>query len=120
MALPSIIINTIDGVKNTDKELLKMAKSFKAGKLFTIKSIMFYKSLPFIFSGMRIAVGKSIIGLVVAEIFGYGIGLGYLVSFYGANFAAAKLIFIIFVLLGIALTMTGLLAAVSRIVIRWQ
>lgn len=120
MALPSILINSLDAAKNIDKEFLEMAKSFKAGRLFVLKSITFFGSLPFVFSGIRVAIGKAVIGLVIAEVFGYGIGLGYLAVFYGQNFQTGRLMFVILLLLSITLALSGLLAVLERLVIKWK
>ena len=114
MAFPSIIINTIDGVKNTNNEYLSMAKSFGASKFFILKSITFYSVLPAALSGVRISIGKGMIGLVVAEVFSYGVGLGYLISYYGMVFQTAKLMFIIILLLVINLMLTILVTIIEK------
>lgn len=120
MSLSPILISTIDGFRNVDKKLLKMAKSFGADYFFTLRTVILLNAMPFIFSGLRMAVGKGIIGLVVGEAFGYGKGLGFLVAFYGNTFQVARLIFIILILMAISLIATNLVAAAEKKVINWK
>lgn len=95
MAIVPILINTIEGVKSTDKSLIKMAQSFGAKDKFILKSIVFFSSLPFIISGIKIAVGRSLVGLIISEFFGLSKGIGYLISFYGATFHINKMLAVI-------------------------
>ncbi|HCP08689.1 MAG TPA: hypothetical protein DIT25_02750 [Candidatus Moranbacteria bacterium] len=120
MALVPILMNTIDGAKNTDKNLLKMARSFDAGRIFTVWSVTFFSSLPFVFSGLRIASGRAVVGLIIAEIFGYGKGLGYLVSFYGINFQTAKLLFIVIILIFINVFLLKIVKISEKNLITWR
>lgn len=120
MSLSPILINTIDGFQNLDKKLIEMAKSFGASPFFTLRTVTFLSIMPFIFSGLKIAIGKSIIGLVVGEAFGYGKGLGFLVTFYGNTFQVARLMFIILILLVISLIATNLVAKIEKKIINWK
>lgn len=108
MALVPILISTIDGIRNVDNGLLLMAKSFGFGKIKILKSVTFFSSLPFIFSGMRMAVGKAVIGIVIAEVFGYGEGIGYLMTYYSSQFMTSEVLFLLFVL--IFLNLAGIYA----------
>lgn len=120
MALPPVLVNTIDGTKNADKELIKMAKSFGAGDLTVLKNVIFFSALPFIFSGSRLAVGRAVIGLVISEVFGYGKGLGFLVSFYGSTFQVGRLMFVIMLLLGFNMAMISLINLIKKLTVRWE
>ena len=120
MSLVPILINTISGVHNTDTDLLKMARSFGADNSTVIRTVIFFDSLPFIFSGIRVAIGRAVIGIVIAEVIGYGRGLGYLISFYGGTFQTARLMFVIVVLLAISLGTVGLLTLLEKAIIKWK
>lgn len=120
MALKPIIINTISGVNNIDGGLVKMARSFGAGPFQILKTITFFGVLSFFFSGSRIAVGRSMTGVIIGEAFGYGKGLGFLVVFYGNTFHTAKLMFVILILLAISLMAVSLITVIEKKVISWK
>ena len=110
----------VDGVRSFDDSLVKMAKSFKAKKIFILKTITFFQALPFIFSGLRVAVGRAIIALIVAEFFGLGKGLGYLASFYGATYQINRLMVIIFLIVFFNLFIVKLIDLTEKAVIKWK
>lgn len=99
MSFMPILINVIYATINTNYNLITMSKSFGAKGYFKIKNIYLYSVLPSFFSAVRISRATAIIGLVVAEFFGLGKGIGYLISFYGAIFRTNTLLFLIFILL---------------------
>lgn len=79
-AIFPIIINAWAGVKTTEKSLISAAKVFGAsrGQIY-IKVILPY-TLPFIVSGVQQGIGRGLVGVVIAEIFGGSSGLGYLIT----------------------------------------
>lgn len=99
MAIIPIIIAVMDGAKSVDRNLIMMARLYKANDWMIIRSIVMYHAMPFLYSGARVAVGRAFIGLVVAEIFGYNQGLGYLIALYSSNYQTGALMFTILLLL---------------------
>ncbi|MFA6097507.1 MAG: ABC transporter permease [Candidatus Paceibacterota bacterium] len=120
MVIKPILINTINAVINTDRNIIKMAKSFGASHYQILSSIVFFSALPFIFSSLQMAIGRGITGLVVGEMFGYGKGLGFLVSFYGNTFQTPRLMFVVTILLVISLTMSRAVHALEGQIIKWK
>lgn len=120
MTIKPILINTINAVINTDRNMIQMAKSFGASHFQILKGIIFFSALPFIFSSLQMAIGRGITGLVVGEMFGYGKGLGFLVSFYGNTFQTPKLMFVVMILLTVSLTMSRFACFAERKIIRWR
>ena len=120
ITLPPIIINTIDGVRMARSDLLEMAQAFEVseGKIF--RSIIFFETLPHIFSGLKVAVGRSVLGLVIAEVFGYGKGLGYLVSYYGSVMQTDRLLFVVTILLGVSIAMIKVISTIEKRIIFWK
>ncbi len=86
LAFFPIVINTYNGVLNTDKDLLEAATSFGAsrGQLFT--QVMFRSALSNIITGVRLGASVGILGVVVAELFTAISGLGGLIVNYGNLF----------------------------------
>lgn len=97
-----ILINVIDAVKNTDQNLLKLAKSYKASDLKTIKDIIIPNSVPSIITGIKIAMPRGIIGMIIGEFYTGSNGLGYLISYYGATFQTARLLAVVILIMAIS------------------
>ena len=120
MSVVPILINVIDATRNVDKKMLNMAHSFGAHDKFIIKNIVFFSDLPSIFSSAKIAMGRGVIGIVIAEVFGYGKGLGYLVSYYASSFQTGKFMFVLLILLGINLIAVYVINVAEKKFVYWR
>lgn len=120
MTIKPILINTIYAVKDTDRNLMEMSRSFGASHFQILREVVFFSALPFVFSSLQMAIGRGITGLVVGEMFGYGKGLGFLVSFYGNTFQTAKLMFVVIILLVISLSMSRIIYLAEGKIIKWR
>lgn len=115
-----ILINTISAVKNLNPEFLMLAKSYGARDFDIFKSITLPSSLPFIISGIKIAVPRSITGMVVGEFFASNEGLGYLISYYGAVYQTDNLLAVILVIISLSLTFSWVLGRVEKRLETWR
>jgi len=103
--VPPILINTMVGIKNTERSLLE------TGRVFGLKGIKLWQkvalpfSAPYVMAGLRIGIGAALIGTMVAEIFLYNVGLGYLLVEETAFFNSAAVIsgVLIIMVMGVAL-----------------
>ncbi len=86
MAIFPIAINTATGIRGTDREYLEVAKSFGASRRRLVTTVMIPAAVPFVVTGLRLAVGKAIVGVVVGELFGARAGLGFLIFTAGQTF----------------------------------
>lgn len=77
-ALP-VIINTSTGIRTADQTFIDVARSFAATRRHIFVKILLPNALPFIIAGLRLGVGRAIIGIVVGEFFGARAGLGYMI-----------------------------------------
>ena len=77
-----IAVNTADGLKSTDPELLDLLRTFGAGRWRRFRVARLPAALPFLFSGMKVAAALAVIGAVFAEWVGSSDGLGYLILTY--------------------------------------
>jgi ABC-type nitrate/sulfonate/bicarbonate transport system permease component len=75
-----IVLNTYLGGREVDPNLLDVGAAFSAGPFQALRTIVFPGSLPYIFAGMRIGLGRAFIGIIVAEIETSSIGIGNLIS----------------------------------------
>ena len=69
-ALFPILINTYEGVRNADKVLINVVRSFGAKEWDIARLVVLPNSLPYIVAGLRLAIGRAVLGVVVAEFFG--------------------------------------------------
>ena len=101
-----ILINTQAGIAGADPALLETARSFRASGLERFRKVSLPAALPFIFAGVRLAIGRTLIMSFVAELFLSNKGLGYYVSDAGAKFRSSEVFvgIITLALLGVAAT----------------
>ena len=97
-AIFPLIINTIQGVREIDKGYLRVARSFAASRRQMFITVALPGSLPYILAGLRLSVGRALVGAIVAEFFMSSSGLGYFINLQsnnlqmGAAFAAIFLV----------------------------
>jgi NitT/TauT family transport system permease protein len=111
LALFPILINTISGVRNVPKQLIDVGDAFAANERQIFTKIILPSALPYMMTGLRLGVGRAIIGMVVAEFFTAITGLGALIVKYGNQYDTASMFVPIFVLMLLGI---GLSIAVRR------
>jgi NitT/TauT family transport system permease protein len=74
-----IVIDTATGLESVDRELLELTSSLDASTLRVFWRVRLPWALPYIFSGLKVAITLAVIGAVVAEFVGSDKGLGYLI-----------------------------------------
>ncbi len=89
-AVVPIIVNARDGVKTTPSSLLNAARSFGATEWMVFKSVVLPATLPFILSGLRIALGRALVGVMVGELYAATAGIGFMITVAGATFQTDK------------------------------
>jgi NitT/TauT family transport system permease protein len=85
-----ILINTRDGVKTTPANLLTAARSFGASEWCLFKSVVLPSTLPFILTGLRSALGRALVGVLVGELYAATAGIGFMITVAGATFQTDK------------------------------
>jgi NitT/TauT family transport system permease protein len=101
-----LLINTRDGVKTTPANLLTAARSFGASEWQIFKSVVLPSTVPFILTGLRLAVGRALIGVMVGELYAATAGIGFMITVAGATFQTDKVFVgvLIFAITGMILT----------------
>lgn len=90
-AIFPIILNTFSGVRTLDELLLRAARSFGANDGQIFRTIVLPGSVPFILSGLRLGLGRALVGIVVGEMVAATAGIGYSMAIAGATFQTDKL-----------------------------
>ncbi|MDR0887921.1 MAG: ABC transporter permease [Candidatus Methanoplasma sp.] len=80
VAVWPILFHTLDGIRDTDPELVKLARSFGLSKFQIFTRVMLRSAVPAVFSGIRIAVLLSFFVLIGAEMIGANSGLGFMIN----------------------------------------
>lgn len=99
-------INTYQGVKNVDHKLLEVGRSFRCSERQLWMNIVLPGALPFIVTGLRLAVGRGLIGMVLADLYTAISGIGYLIVRTASTYQVDKMFVPIVTLglLGVSLT----------------
>jgi NitT/TauT family transport system permease protein len=85
-----ILINSRDGVKTTPANLLTAARSFGASEWMVFKTVELPSTVPFILTGMRLALGRALVGVMVGELYAATAGIGFMITVAGATFQTDK------------------------------
>ena len=120
MSLFPICINTWLGVTAVPKTLIEVGKSFVAPEAVILRRIVLPATLPYIMAGIRLAVGRAVVGMVIAEFFTTISGLGAVIINSANNFDTATMFVPIIILMVMAIGLNGLIGFVERRVAPWQ
>lgn len=114
-----LVINTYQGVKNVDPKLLEVGRAFRCSERQLWINIVLPAVLPFIVTGLRLAVGRGLIGMVLADLYTAISGIGYLIVRTASTYRVDKM-FVPIVTLGLlGILLTALLRAAERRVAPW-
>ena len=114
-----MVINTYQGVKSVDPKLLEVGRAFRCSERQLWANIVLPGALPFIVTGIRLAVGRGMIGMVLADLYTAISGIGYLIVRTASTFQVDKM-FVPIVTLGLlGVTLTALLRLVEKRVAPW-
>ena len=112
-------INTYQGVKNVDPKLVEVGRAFRCSERQLWANIVLPGALPFIVTGLRLAVGRGLIGMVLADLYTAISGIGYLIVRTASTYQVDKM-FVPIVTLGVlGVTLTALLRALEIKVAPW-
>jgi NitT/TauT family transport system permease protein len=120
MAIFPILINTWLGVRSVPKALIEVGKSFVASDTTILRRIVLPATLPYIMAGIRLAVGRAVVGMVIAEFFTSISGLGAIIINSANNFDTATMFVPILVLMVLAIGLNDLIGWIERRVAPWQ
>jgi NitT/TauT family transport system permease protein len=115
-----ILINTMVGIANTDHRLITMARAFGAKDNQIFRKVSLPGSLPYIVAGMRVALGRALVYIVVAEQYGAATGLGYLSSVAAQRFQMAAMFVPIVIIAALGAGLNELLKALERRLEKWK
>lgn len=114
-----VLINTQQGVRNVDRGLLEVARAFNTSERRLWTDVIIPSAVPFVLAGIRLAIGRGLIGMIVAEFFIGLVGLGYLIIQYGNVFRIDKMFVPVIVVAALGIAFMGLVQWLEGRVAPW-
>jgi ABC-type nitrate/sulfonate/bicarbonate transport system permease component len=115
-----VTVNVLDGLRATDPDLLKLMRSFGASRTQTLRKVELPASLPYFFSGLRLAATVSVIGAVFGEWSGAEGGLGWLVLNATHQLETPRTYAGVVLLTAMAVALFALVTLLERVAVPWN
>ena len=119
-AVFAIVLNTARGVKEVDPELVEVARSYLAREVGLWKDVVLPSALPYVVTGVRLAVGRALVGVVIAEFYTSISGLGYLIVTYANTFQTARVFVPVVILMALGVVLTWVLQLLESRLAPWR
>jgi NitT/TauT family transport system permease protein len=116
----SVIIPTVQGVRTVDRRFLDVAHSFGASQLRLFTSVVGPSTVPFIVTGLRLAIGRGLIGVIVGELYSQTTGLGVMIVRANENIQPDRMFFAIGIFTTAGILGVVALGRVERRFDRWR
>jgi ABC-type nitrate/sulfonate/bicarbonate transport system permease component len=120
LAVFPIVINTATGMTSTDQVYIEAARSFSANKVQIFTKVLIPSALPFIVAGLRLGIGRGLVGVVVGEFIGARAGLGYLIFKSSQGFQIDAMWVGVFLLAGTGVVAVSILQRIERRMAPWR
>jgi len=120
VAVFPVIINAQIGVMNVPPAYIETARAFGCNQWQVFRRVIIHAAVPFFVAGVRLGLGRALVGVVVAEMFTALAGLGYMVVFYGNTFRTAELFVPIVVLAALSIAITNVIYRIERWIAPWR
>ncbi len=115
-----VLINTFQGVRNVEPNLIEVAKSFCSGESRLWRDVVLPSALPYIVAGLRLAIGRALVGLVVAELFTSIAGFGGIIERSTSAIRYDRMMVPIALLMAIGIGLTEGLKGLERWLAPWS
>ena len=99
---------------------VRVARSFRADDAHVFRTIVLPSSVPFILAGLRLGVGRALVGVVVSELYGAAAGLGFLIAVAGSSFQTDKVFVGVFLIAAFGVVCNEILARAEARFGRWR
>lgn len=115
-----ITVSAAAGVHAADSKFHDIAQSFGASRWMTFRTVTLPASVPYILTGVRLATGRALVGVVVSEFLAANAGIGFYISLNGSFFNTAKVFFGIIILGVVGLVLGELVRRIEKRFDRWR
>ncbi|SFU87338.1 ABC transporter permease [Alicyclobacillus macrosporangiidus] len=115
-----LYVNTFTGIRNVDAKLFEVARILEFNRLHLVTRLMLPAALPNILLGLRLSLGVSWLGLVVAELMGSSAGVGYLIE-NASQFSQTSVVFVgLLIFAAVGKLSDSLVRWLERRLLRWR
>jgi len=119
-AMFPIMINAWAGVKTTEKSLIAAARVFGANRRQIYSNVVLPYTLPFIIAGVQQGIGRGMVGVIIAEIFGGSSGLGFLITRSADTFNSELMYAVLLLLVIISLSFIKITRMIEVYIAPWR
>ncbi len=112
------ILEILNGFLNTDKELIKMAQTFKANKMQVLTKVVIPANKHTFFNSLKVNIGLSLVGVITGEFLVSKAGLGYLIVYGGQVFQLDLVMTGVIILAIVAAAMYGSVLLLEKIFVK--
>jgi ABC-type nitrate/sulfonate/bicarbonate transport system permease component len=114
LAFFSIIVSTMAGVQAANERHHDIARSFGASPWLEFRSVILPSTVPFVLTGIRIASGRALVGVVVAEELAANQGIGFYIDFFGTFLDTSRVMLGIVLLGGFGIVLGELVRRIEK------
>jgi NitT/TauT family transport system permease protein len=115
-----ITVNTTAGVRNVDPTLTEMARAFGARESELFLKVILPAALPMIMAGIRLGMGRAILGMVTSEMILSAVGFGVMLMTFGASFNTPALFATLLTIVVLAVALLALVQYIDRRLMPWR
>ena len=115
-----IAINTTAGVRNVDATLTEMARSFGARERDLFLKVIVPAALPMIMAGLRLGMGRAVLGMVTSELILAVVGFGAMLMTFSASYNSPALFATILTIVLLAVTLLAFIQYLDRRLMPWR
>ena len=114
------LLTVESGAKEADSFLVEVARSLGGTKGEILRIVVLPAALPYIFAGLRIAVGRALVGIIVGQLLIVATGIGYMFQFYGETLSLAKYFAPLIVIAALAVLLNRAVNWAENFFIPWK
>src|SRR5664279_3596135 len=115
-----VLINTYQGVRECDKNMIEVARSYRSSEWRMWQDVLLPFAVPYIIAGIRLAIGRGLIGMIIAEFYTTISGLGFMITRYANVFEMDKVFVPVIVLMFLGASLTTMLKWVGKRIAPWS
>ncbi len=120
LSLPVVILNTYGGIRNVDRTLVEMARSYMASRRQVFVKILLPDALPMVMAGLRLGFSLGFVAMVLAELMIAPFGIGDLIGYYSSRFRYDSLFAVVAAILIVAALLLTSLKRLENRMLRWK
>lgn len=120
LAVIPIAVSTLAGVRSVDPVLRRAVRGFGGGPGAEVVKVVLPAAFPLVLAGLRLGVGRVLVGVVAGEMFSANAGLGFRMTYHGARLRTAEVLASLVLVVGVGVLMTQAIRLAEHRLDRWR